>query len=660
MEKHLQEIINSLGSKTFVIDKEMEDKKNYKQLIETVFDYLRSGFEVKELREAPVYYRFHEDSPVYTMQLRRFLTNLIFWYPVIALDAMDDLDERFIVDTTRLSSGYIEGYINNNIIIPYRERVSNRKLNKIIHDVIFNLSRISTDFNIILGLTTNIESFINVANANPRFDEIIHTKIDESMQPRDIEKYLHDLMVEEINILKAEPNAMQPMLRCGAGIKHKQLAEMSINGGLKPDLSGNTIPIPINSNLVVGGLSNVTNYYIDAIGGRKSLIANKTVMGKSGYFVKKVMLAVSDITLRQDEKACNTLNPVVYEIKTKEHLRRLIGRMYRLPNERHYSVLNGDETHIIGQKIFVKSPVTCASSKGVCKCCYGPMLYHTNKDGVGIGSYAGAVITNPVSQSILSSKHLLTTISEAIKFNEEFEKYFTLTANEVTLNSDIQNQEDYSLLIITDNIVTLNELDEGEINKFVTIFHVRNNVTGEIVEINETSMKELYISPELFSLMKRGKKKDHYEVNFLDIPDDSRLFLLEIANNELTKPLYNIMGLLDSKKKTTEMGIYTISDMCQRMMDLLIESGIDFQAVHGEILISPLIRSKDDILERPDFSKYNADSRSQILTVSASLEKHPSPLVGLSSSFLERQLRSPLTFKKRGTSVVDPLFKPTL
>jgi len=36
--------------------------------------------------------------------------------------------------------------------------------------------------------------------------------------------------------------------------------------GMKPSLEGATIPIPINSNLVVGGLSTVTGYYIDAIG----------------------------------------------------------------------------------------------------------------------------------------------------------------------------------------------------------------------------------------------------------------------------------------------------------------------------------------------------------------------------------------------------------
>lgn len=661
MDKKQTEIVEYLANKIFIIEKEMGSKSNYRELIDTVFDYLRSGFEIKEFREAPVYYRFHETSPVYSMQMRHFLTNLMFWYPALELDAVNDLDERFIVDTGKISAKYIESYLNDMVILPYRDRVSNRKLNKILHDVIYNLGRISTDFNIILGLTINIESFIDLANRNERFSEIIHTKIDDTMQPIEIEKHLNALMREEVEILMTEDNVLRPMLRAGAGIKHKQLSEMTINGGLKPDLSGNTIPIPINSNLLTGGFNSVTNYYIDAIGGRKSLIANKTVMGKSGYFVKKVMLSVADITLRKDDKQCRSLMPIQYQIKSDKHLARLVGRVYREPHERNYKILKPTDTHLIGKTILVKSPTTCSSHKGICKCCYGPALHHTNKDLNSVGAYAGAIITNPVSQNILSTKHQNTTDSETIAFVKEFYDYFNLTANEITLNaSAIDNQENYSLIIIKDNIVTLDELNEGEINTFVTLFHVKNNVTGEIIEINENSMKDMYISPDFLKMMRRYKRKDYYEIPFIEIPDDEGIFLLEVANNELTKPLYDIMGLLDSKKKSSELGITTISDMCQSLLDLMIKSDLNFQAVHGEILITPLIRDGKDVLKKPDFARYLTDNDIQILTVSGALEMHPSPLIGLSSSFLKRQIKNPLTFKKCGTSAIDPLFRATL
>lgn len=278
LPEELQDIINNFYDKMYIIDKEMEEPKKYKAFIEKHFNYLRSGFEYKELRECQVHFKFHEDdTTIYSLQLRHFFTNLIFWEPLIVLESVEYLDDSFIIQPEMISSSYIKKYIDNKIVIPYRNKVSNKKLNRIIHDLIFNLSRISTEFNIILGMSMNIESFMQVADKNPRFNEIIRTTFDPNMQPSEIESELHKLMKEEIQILMNEDNVLKPMLRSGSGIKDKQLSEFSINMGMKPSLEGNTIPIPINSNLVVGGLGSVAGYYIDALGGRKSLIFNKNV-----------------------------------------------------------------------------------------------------------------------------------------------------------------------------------------------------------------------------------------------------------------------------------------------------------------------------------------------------------------------------------------------
>ena len=658
---NVQPIIDELSKTIFVIDKVMCDKKSYKELKKKILDFLRAGFEVKELREANTYYKFNEDDDVHVMQLRHFLTNIIFWSPFISLNSIEDIDESYIVDTSQLSAKYIENYLNEKIINPYRYDISNRKLNKAIHDVIYALSQISEEFNPIFGLGFNIETFIDVANRNPRFDEIIHTKVDENALPNEIENELDRLMKEEVEILKIEDTVLRPILITDGGIKHKQLAEMTINVGLKPDLSGNTIPIPINTNLLTG-LNKIPNYYIDAISGRKALIANKMVMGRSGFFAKKAMLSVSEINLNKEEDNCGTVNPIMYEIKTPIHLKRLIGRVYRTPSSRRYSIIRGDETQLIGKKIYVKSPITCACSNNtICRDCYGPLLYHTNKD-ICVGGYAGAIITNPVSQSILSTKHLNTTVSESITFNENFNKFFTLTSNEININSELKDQENYSLLLIKKNIVSIPELDEAEFNTFVVMIHVKNNKTGEIYEVYENTNKELFLTPELWDTIKSIKKhnKEYYEVPFIDVSDDTRLFLLAIENNELTRPLYNIMGLLDSKKKTSELGITSINGMAQTLLDLLIESNINVQAVHGEIMIKPLIRSKSDILSVPNFREYGAMDEADILTISAALEKNPSPTIGLASSYLRRQLKSPLTFKKDQSSFIDPFFKTRL
>jgi len=652
---HIQEIILGVSNKLFIVSEILENKDTFNRTHEMIYDYLKQGFEHEALRKCPVHFKFfdRDGEIIHTLQIRHFLTNLIFWEPIMRLKAVEHIDSSYIIDPTQLTSDLIKSYIDDKIVIPFRRHVNNVKLNKALHDLIFNLSRISTDFNILLGLSINMETFIDVANKNPRFNEIIRTKIPDGMQPKDIENMLDGLMNEQISILCQEDNFLKPILLSGTGIKHKQLSEFAINGGLKPDLDGNTIPTPINSNFIVGGLNNITNYYIDSLGGRKSVIMNKTVMGRSGHFARKVMLLVSGIKLSHEED-CGTVHSVEFEIKTKRHLEKLIDRYYRLPNSREYKVLTGKEKDLIGKKILVRSPAKCASKNGVCNKCYGE-LYYTNKN-ISIGGYAGAKITEPVSQNILSSKHLLTTTSEKIEFNEDFYKFFDISANEIILNANNEDFEpsEYSLVLIGDNIKTINEFDISDFNSYVEIFHVKNKKTGEIIEMKEKDMKELYIAPEIVEMLNLDRQKEVYELDLSKIEDDTRIFVVEIENNELTRPLYNIMYLLD---RADHFGATTIDDMCQKMLDLMIESKIKANSVHGEVLIRPLIRSSQDVLDIPNFTKYSDDAAYQILTVENALIKHPSVLVSLSFQDLGRQLGNPLTFKKKAPSFIDPFFK---
>jgi len=269
LDSDVGKIISELSNKIFIISNLMATKKDYKANLELFYDYLKRGFEVKELRTCPVYFKFSdkEGEQIHTLQLRHFLTNYMFWSPMMKLGYIDRLNESYIVDCSKISADYIKSYVDRKIVLPFRKIISNTKMNKVIADMIHNLSRISTDFNMILGLSINIETFIDVSERIPRFNEIIRTVIPDGLQPTEIESLLDDLMHEQVAILENDPvgNMLQPILKSGAGIKHKQLAEFAISGGLKPDLSGNTIPHPINSNFIVGGLSNITNYYIDSL-----------------------------------------------------------------------------------------------------------------------------------------------------------------------------------------------------------------------------------------------------------------------------------------------------------------------------------------------------------------------------------------------------------
>jgi hypothetical protein len=430
-------------------------------------------------------------------------------------------------------------------------------------------------------------------------------------------------------------------------------------------LSGHTIPQPINANFVVGGLGNVTNFYIEALGGRKAAIMNKTVMGKSGHFTRMIMLLNTDTKLSEEEN-CNTITPLYIKIRSKEHLRRLEGRYYKLPVRlgANYTLMKGNETHLIEQDILLRSPITCNCKTGICHTCYGELSY-INADINSIGAFAGAKITEPISQNILSTKHLLTTNSKMIKFKDSFYKFFIVNSNEITLNDNIAddiNLTDYSLIMLLDNINTIDEFIENkEYNKYISIFHLKNNKTGELDGYMEEDMLDLYLSNEFNEMLNDLKIKTFddeghkgYEIRLDEFETNMPLFLVEIQNKELTKPLYDIMDLLN---KDSHNGCKTIDDMAQTMLDLLIISKIDVMSVHGELIIKPLIRRFDDILRYPDWNTYGKRSTYQILTVIKSLTNHPSVTLSLSFQDLSRQLINPLTFRKSAPSFIDPFYK---
>lgn len=387
-------------------------------------------------------------------------------------------------------------------------------------------------------------------------------------------------------------------------------------------------------------------------------------MGTSGHFARLIMLVTSDVTLRHDNETCNSIHPTAIELKTGEHLKKLKHRFYKLPHQRQYSVLQGNEVDLIGETILIKTPTTCASEEGICRQCYGE-LFDVNKTLNSAGGLSATEISEPVTQNVLSSKHLLATDSETIAFeNEKFHDFFNIAGNEIMMDINADDIELNSLVLIRKNILMIEEFD-SDINTYVRIFHVKDK-DGVLHEFTESTGKDLFLHPEMVKrinkLLRSKKKSVDDQGEFVEIPlssigYDEAIFIVDINNNELTKPLYDIMHLLNNKKERAIEGIETIEQATQRLLDLLIESQISADSIHGEMILRSLVRSKEDVLAMPDFTRYDAMQNTQLLTILSALNNHPSVSVSLSFQYLLSQLESPLTFKKKAVSYLDPFFK---
>ena len=651
----------------YIMEDVMRTKEDYIFFQENIYNIIKGCFEHKECREYPVKFKFYRtDKKSYTVELRHFVIEIFLWYPFIHLSEIHGvLDESFIIDChTQIPK--IQDFINEKLISTLRDYgVKNTIINKALAEVLYNLRRISIDFSDIMNLNMSLNSFLDLYRKYPRMREIMETSFSSDMQPADIEAQMNKLMKEEIELIKKDKDSViGVMLRSGKGIKHKQLAEFTIAMSMKPDLSGVTIPIPINTSTLIGGLNKPSYHYIDALGARKSLIMNKMVMGKAGYFGKVVLELALTLSLSKTVSDCNTKHLLPIHINDDKMLEKYNNRYYKLnESDENLKILKyKKDKHLIGKTIYLRSPITCAchNENEICHKCYGLTSLLNLDIADGVSGFQAEEVTKYVNQMVLSAKHLLTTISQTIKFSEIFYKFFNITAGEINpiLNNDnVENLDDWAIWIDPNDIQKSDEMDDDSFfNTFISgKFYLYNMKTNEYHEVSSVEDQEMFLTDECLDLRKKGKGF----IRFKDMDCDTSLFQLVIMNNELTKPLYELINLVNKTKKADEFMTY--SQMAQKFTELLLESNITAMALSGEIIINRLLRRDPDLdFSRPDFSKKDI-GKYQIYTVLKALEYNKSPLVGLSSQGIKRQLLSDdIVYKKHGGSFLDNFFKEEL
>lgn len=718
-----KEIMKLLSEDIFIISSYMPLKR-YDKLIDVLLQNMAEGFEVKEFREYPVMYKFYDnpEEEVKTLPFRTFIVNIIVWRPMICLDPTNLRDELILTPSmlTNVGKDTIKAYFDRFYVIPYQSYIPslpdlkleeiNYFMNEFMCDATFQLSRISSIFNMFVGTSANIEMFIDLEKRVPEFKECMDFVLDETLQPAEMEKLMDEQGKKMINAILDDkrPNMMKALVQPTSGLNRKQLRDMVCNVALKPDEDGRTMQHPINTNyLNKGGLYSPEYYYMNAISGRKAAIINNEYMGKSGHLLIMIAIATASAKLSRTTMDCNTVNPIPIEIKTEKHLNKLNGRRYRYPGQKEYHILNSaTDKHLIGQTLYFRSPVTCACRDGICRECYGS-LYYTNVDNNDAGIYSATKVMNPVVQGILSAKHHQTTNSSMIEFREEFNQFFTISATDIILAEGIEDIMSYSLLIRRENIMTTDggdaELDfsttkrrrkkktyeyearsndelgfdddesgddgdslELKLDYYTTKFEVVKNLYNkdpnkrEYIEFKDKDSKELFMHTDFITRMIPGKddKGEYLAIEFESINPEEFIFLVDVENNELTKPMKTIQRVLNNKDHE---GCSTYEELVNKMLDLLIASKLDATSVHAEMIIRQLVMSSQNVLKRPNFERIIMSQDYQLLTIMTALKKNPSITTSLATPYLKAQLIDLTeTFEKGKPGLFDPLFSSTL
>lgn len=646
---------------------------------------MQDGIDTDFVKTAKVDIIFGETKEHCKLTLPDLYFNLIMWYMIVR--SGEKLSPKHLFFNDVITRKTIKKYIDNKYIIPNRKRIDFKEINNTIDDALHNYMDVDI-FSMYLANTINLEDFISLAKASPRFNELMHADLS-GVPLADVKNEGMKLAHESIDIIEHSKEIMgfehclTDSFRAGEGINPKQYKEFAINVGTKPDGKGGAHPAIINNSYLNGGLNNILSQFIDSASSRFAQIISKNNVGDSGNFARIVGLNNINTFLYNDpEYDCHTHNFVELTITSEKMLNLYIDRYYRFDPEGQEFVVQPGDTHLIGKKLYFRSPITCASEArghGVCYKCYGDLAY-VNAN-IKPGKMAAELITAKTTQERLSSKHLLETAIKQMHWNGSFELFFNINYDGIYLKNekedDVHFDDDMYLLIDPADIILENNDDyektdymdedddnasavrvENEIetnyNEYVTKFYVGKDSDSDHLElIKSTEDTPMYISVSLNDIIRSSAiptDDNKIKIKFEDL-EDSPLFFVKIVNSEFGKSLTDIQNLLDKKSITQAQ---TIHSLTQNIIQAAIEGNMGIMAIHFEILIMNQIRNINSNLHKPNWDTPNEKYR--ILTLKQSLMDNPSVTISLLFAYLGRQLSYPLTYKKNKPSFMDLFF----
>lgn len=637
------------------INSSMINKSNWEFHFNSIVNIMKDTIETEEFRRMYITIIFEDNLDV-DLYIPDYFFNLIMWILPISTDTEITSDYLFFEDNITKNS--IKNYIDINFIDLNRKKLPNIKMNNIIDDCLHRMNIVDS-FSLYLANTINLEDTIGLMNSNPRFNQLVHADMT-GVSIEDVSSIGLRYAEEQVDIIKNSDHCLADTFKAKEAVNVEQFKEVNCNIGTKPDGRGGVYSEVVNKNYITGGSNDLVSFFIEESTGRLAQIIVEGNVGISGTFARLLGLNNIDTKLHHNpDYVCDTKHFEIVEITSPSMLGKFINRYYRLnPNGMEY-LLTRKDTHLIGQTIYLRSPITCASNArghGICYRCYGD-LAHTNND-LNIGKIAAEELSSKLTQMMLSAKHLLKSAVEKIIWNGNFKKLFEMNYNAIQLISNL-NLNGYKMIIDPELIDSEREDNDdeeynflNEYNENIPKFSVLTPL-GQLVDISTQSEDKLYITYDLNEAIRKYAKKyeeDKLSVDFSHLKDIP-LFLLQIKNNDLSAILDSIKEVLNKSSETKK---YDRNMILKEIIERTGKGKIDITPVHIEVILSNQIRSTEDILEKPRWDYINEPY--QLLTLHQALINNPSLSVTLEYKEIGRTLYNPLSYRKNKPSFLDLFF----
>ena len=356
--------------------------------------------------------------------------------------------------------------VEHNGLVSYSQKEPLlKKIYQIVNDI-YNeiIQRVSHSV-----MTMDAVDFVEVLK-NPEIQEIKN-----NIQPKP--EYIDNAY----RLMKKKIKELPPTNKFVLAYRSKAINENQANQSIGPrgfvsDLDRHVFRYPVLTGYIEG-LNTLYDIMVDSRTAAKSLSAQDNDIRTSEYSSRKIQLlnvCVENI-LPVD---CGSTDYRPFFIESDKVLGLLEGTYYKENDDSPLRYIRGNETHLINTQIKIRTPFGCMipNRHHICKTCAGEIFTNIKLES-NMGYTTSSWLLSKASQSILSTKHLTSSVSEtSVKLDGLAAKYFIVKNSHFYLNPSL----DTSQLKIVLSTTTLPKLVDA-LN--VTHTNIAVDKLGELEEI---------------------------------------------------------------------------------------------------------------------------------------------------------------------------------
>ncbi|WRM43495.1 hypothetical protein [Staphylococcus phage LY01] len=566
-------------------------------------------------------------------------------------DMNKEFTEEYLVNPTVIDDYY--DYFDKVVVNFIHEGHDPIKVSQSIAFIIDELTIFSNEYILPLdGPSISLYDIMRLANEDKEVEKLINFNkedIDPSLNYQqiinEVQKPNMHKLIERIKSDKE--NDYKTFLHSGTGINKIQLNEVLSFVGYKPDIRGDVVTDIIDTSFM-RGLKDTTQFAIDAESSLNALMNSKNKVRESGYLNRKITLLTSDLKLSENED-CGSKHFVYVNMDSQDKLDRFNDRFYYDDKDQELKLINSKEdTHLIGQIVPLRSPITCAESEGkICQTCYGKRLYDINRN-LSVGILATLRLTEPMTQKLLSTKHLQAVQLSGFSWPDIFKEHFEFSGDNIVPRNE-------KTKVIIDEMIINEDYEYGRYKAKSFKFKVGNKthtvkspVTLKIPDQNIETIDNFYDEDENAFIFSMKDLKENF------------LFNIKIKNEGVADPLLKIRSILESTKYIrNDYEEKNYQAMFNDVTDLLLKSGTNVMSVHLETIIRNMVFLNGGYEERINYKDPNFEPNIELKNVGSAILSSPSPVQSLIFEKIKAQLSTDETnnfFSKDGDSMFDPLF----